>query len=76
MPAEQTRPVTMDPVKKQKRLIFFTRMKCLGVLLLLALLEIGPVPIAPFLGMYLVIWRPPWFLELVNRLYGLCSASD
>ncbi|MCC5844798.1 MAG: hypothetical protein JJU05_11150 [Verrucomicrobia bacterium] len=61
----------MTDFKKRKRIIFITRLQCMGVLFLLALLEIGPVPIAPFFGMYLVLWRPPWFKELVERLYGV-----
>lgn len=52
-----------------RKTVFVTRSQCLGVLFLLALLEIGPIPIAPFFGMYLVIWRPPWFRRLVDRLY-------
>lgn len=59
----------MEP-KKRKKIIFITRMQCFGVLFILALLEIGPIPIAPFFGMYLVLWRPAWFLQLVDRLYG------
>lgn len=64
----------MTDKKQRKRLIFITRLQCMGVLVLLALLEIGPIPIAPFFGMYLVLWRPPWFLRLINRLYGRGSA--
>lgn len=59
----------MTDMKKRKRIIIKTRFQCMGVLIVLALLEIGPIPIAPFFGMYLVLWRPPWFKDLIERLY-------
>ncbi len=60
----------MTDIKKRKRIILKTRFQCMGVLIVLALLEIGPIPIAPFFGMYLVLWRPPWFKDLIERLYA------
>jgi len=47
-----------------------TRLKCLFVLLLFALLDIGPVPITALTGIFIVFFRPRWFKQLVNHLYG------
>lgn len=63
------RHVNMQQKNKVTQSVFIIRLQCLSVLFLLALLEIGPIPIAPFFGMYLVLWRPPWFKTLVGRLY-------
>lgn len=65
----------MTDLKRRKRMIFRTRLKCMGVLVVLALLEIGPIPIAPFFGMYLVLWRPPWFKDMMDRLYAGAESS-
>jgi hypothetical protein len=45
---------------------------CLGLLILL-ILSIAPVPVAGAIGMYVVIMRPRWFKELVEKLYGNVS---
>lgn len=63
-------------LRAAKKRTFWARFKCFSVLFVLALLEIGPVPIAPFFGIYLCIWRPPWFQRLVNDLYAAPSASS
>lgn len=63
---------TMDPLKNSKTRtpVWLCRLQAMGILLVLAVLEIGPVPIAPFFGVYLVLWRPPWFGRWVADLYG------
>ncbi len=49
---------------------FFTRFKCLVVLMLFALLDIGPIPITALTGVFIVFFLPRWFKQLVDRLYG------
>lgn len=47
-----------------------TRLKCLVVLLLLMVLDSLPFPIVGFIGLYVILQRPSWFLEVVQRLYA------
>lgn len=46
-----------------------TRFSCVLALILLSILEIAPVPILGLLGLYIVLLRPRWFLELVEKIY-------
>lgn len=46
-----------------------TRGKCLIALSVLGILGIGPIPTTTLLGFYIVLARPPWFKELVHKLY-------
>ncbi|MGR9053905.1 MAG: hypothetical protein ACU84J_14765 [Gammaproteobacteria bacterium] len=49
---------------------FFSRIKCTAVLLLLFLIDIGPVPVTAMLGLFIVVFRPRWFKELVDQIYA------
>jgi hypothetical protein len=46
------------------------RFICLLVLLLITILEIGPVPITGLLLIWVVLFRPLWFYELVKEIYN------
>jgi len=46
-----------------------TRIKCLIILILLTFLGLGPMPVTSVIGIYVVIARPQWFKEMVDRLY-------
>ncbi|MCX7066525.1 MAG: hypothetical protein NTW85_02335 [Methylococcales bacterium] len=46
------------------------RLICLLVLILITLLEIGPIPITGLVLMWVVLFRPPWFYELVQKIYN------
>ncbi|WP_394754811.1 hypothetical protein [Crenothrix sp.] len=46
-----------------------TRLKCAVVLILFAILGLGPFPVTSLLGVYVVIFRPQWFKNLVARIY-------
>ncbi|MBD9355530.1 hypothetical protein [Methylomonas albis] len=46
-----------------------TRIKCAIVFIVFILFSIGPVPITSSIGLYVVIFRPRWFKELVNKIY-------
>lgn len=46
-----------------------TRIKCLIVLILLTLFGLGPLPITSVVGIYVVLVRPRWFKDLVERIY-------
>ncbi len=49
---------------------FNTRIKCAIVMILFMTLSIGPVPLTSTIGLYIVIFRPRWFKELVERIYS------
>jgi hypothetical protein len=46
------------------------KMKCIFILLLLMILDIGPIPITAGLGLFIVLFRPLWFKTLVDTLYS------
>ena len=45
------------------------RIKMLFVLIILAILGVGPVPTTSLIGIYVVIFRPSWFKSLVDKIY-------
>jgi len=45
------------------------RILCIFVLLFISILEISPVPITPIFLLYVVLFRPAWFYELVLKIY-------
>lgn len=40
------------------------------VLIIISIVEIGPIPITPMVLLYVVLFRPVWFYELVVKIYG------
>ncbi len=44
--------------------------KCLLALLILFVIDIGPIPVTVLIGLFVVIFKPRWFLNLVAALYG------
>jgi hypothetical protein len=42
---------------------------CILILLVLIVLHIIPLPILEALILYVIIFRPPWFKNLVDQLY-------
>ena len=45
------------------------RLLCVFTLLLITILEIGPVPISGLGLMFVVLFRPRWFYNLVQTIY-------
>lgn len=45
------------------------RFLCVIALILIIILEIGPFPISGILLLYVVIFRPRWFYNLVIKIY-------
>jgi len=39
------------------------------VLIVFAVLGVGPVPITSTIGLFVVIFRPRWFKQLVDNIY-------
>ena len=46
------------------------RIVCVLGLIVVSIIEIGPVPITPILLIWVVIFRPAWFYQFVLRVYG------
>lgn len=46
------------------------RIKIILSMLLLMVFDIGPVPITAFIGLYVALFRPQWFCDLVDDLYN------
>ena len=45
------------------------RIKCILALLALMVIDILPVPVIATIGLYVVFFRPRWFIEVVDALY-------
>jgi hypothetical protein len=52
-----------------------TQFKCLAVFAIFAVIGFGPVSPGCLIGMYVVIMRPTWFLQLAENLYRNRSVS-
>ena len=46
------------------------RIFCILILVLLSILEVGPIPITPIVLIYILLFRPVWFYHLVVNIYG------
>lgn len=46
------------------------RIKIIVTMILLTIIDIGPVPITAVIGLYVAIFRPHWFINLVDDLYN------
>lgn len=49
---------------------FFSRVKCVFALLLLMLIDIGPVPVTALIGLFIILFRPAWFKDLIDQIYS------
>lgn len=45
------------------------RLQLFLVMFTLMLIDIGPVPVATFIALFIVAFRPHWFLKLMARIY-------
>ena len=43
--------------------------KCLLTLLFLFVIDIGPIPFTAAIGLFVVIFKPRWFIKTVDTLY-------
>lgn len=51
------------------------RIICLLILIVVTILEIGPVPISGLLLIWVVLFRPQWFYDLIQKIYGKAKLS-
>lgn len=49
---------------------FFLRVKWFLIILLMTIIEIGPVPLLGLTFLYILAFRPHWFKDLIDRLYS------
>jgi len=61
-------PGSTNPANSQNSL--YPRIKALFSLITLLILDIAPVPVTGFIGLVIVISRPPWFKNLVEAIYA------
>ena len=47
----------------------FAQVKCIFVFAIFAIIGFGPVSPGCLIGMYIVVARPRWFLELTDKVY-------
>ena len=45
------------------------QLKCLAIFSIFAIIGFGPVSIGCLIGMYVVVKRPNWFIELIEEMY-------
>ncbi len=57
----------MESMNKHRAAV---RIKIILTMLLLTVIDIGPVPITAFIGLYIAMFRPEWFIRLVEDLYN------
>jgi hypothetical protein len=48
----------------------FARLKWFVIILLLTIVEIGPVPLMGMTLLYILAFRPRWFKDLIGRIYS------
>ncbi len=46
------------------------RFYCFVILLVVTIVEIGPFPFTGLLLMWVVLFRPAWFYDLILKIYG------
>ena len=47
-----------------------TQIKCLSVFVIFAIIGFGPISPGCLIGMYVVLFRPPWFWTVAVNLYA------
>ncbi len=50
---------------------FFPRLKYFLALLLLMIADIAPIPVLGLICMFILVFRPPWFKEMVDNIYSV-----
>lgn len=48
---------------------FTPRLQLFLAMLILMLIDIGPIPVASLIALFIVLFRPHWFLKLMARIY-------
>ena len=49
---------------------YLTRLECMLTLLILMLIDIGPVPITATGALLILFFRPQWFKNLIDHIYA------
>ncbi len=45
------------------------RLVCILLMLVVTIIDIGPFPITSLLMIWILLFRPSWFYDLVQRIY-------
>jgi hypothetical protein len=51
------------------RQTLFFRVQCVFALMLLMLVDIGPIPVTAMIALFVVVFRPAWFKKWVDKIY-------
>ncbi|MEN8260289.1 MAG: hypothetical protein ABFS02_06845, partial [Pseudomonadota bacterium] len=68
------KPVEEDVACEEDALV--TRKKCTRTLIMMTLIDLGPVPVTIPVALYVVRRRPKWFRNVVSRLYSDASTEQ
>jgi hypothetical protein len=55
---------------------FFPRLKYFLALLLLMIADIAPIPVLGLICMFILVFRPPWFKEMVDNIYSVDNRTE
>ncbi|WP_305909331.1 hypothetical protein Q9L42_005985 [Methylomarinum sp. Ch1-1] len=46
-----------------------SRFKYIIIFLLLMLIDVSPIPVTALIGLYVVLFRPRWFMQMIDNIY-------
>jgi hypothetical protein len=52
-----------------KESYFLTKLECLLIIIILIIIDIGPVPVTASGLLFMLFKRPKWFKELIDHIY-------
>ena len=52
-----------------KESYFLTKLECLLIIIILIMIDIGPVPVTASGLLFILFKRPKWFKELIDHIY-------
>lgn len=61
--------LSIDNMNSEDLIKFYSRIKYSIVFIALMLIDIGPIPVTALLGLYVIIFRPRWFKNIIDKLY-------
>ncbi len=59
-----------NPGRKKNLASAVARLKLLSAMIVFMVLDIGPIPTVSLIALFIVIFRPQWFLTLIKKVYG------
>jgi len=50
--------------------LVWLRLKAFAVLIVIMIIDIGPVPVVGLIFLYVLLFRPAWFKAFIDQLYS------